>query len=544
MKKLFIYFVVGAALGITACKKSTLQQVNPNNPSPSGSLVAESGIKGFALGIFQKWIADVPGAAGTNIMFIGTNNHAIMGDEVFSPYGNYGMRYTGQTYAITLPNGTKVINPIGTTQEAQLQSTNTRLAGSTNSFLYEWDACYYTNSQANTLLAALDNPALNLSGDAATKKAVLSAWAYWWKGYAYSRVGSMYLAGVITNDLGGAGTTNGNYVDHNAIITEANANFDKAAGILNGIAENSAYDEVMTAVVPSFNDNTDITTPAAWVRMINTYKARNLLANKKVAAMTAADWTAVKTLAEQGSLATDQVFKFGMDPDATNDLSANFFHPFAFMGEGSAFTFVSERLIQDFKPGDQRFTKNFNLLPAAQVNVRSRGLQFGTRWNAIAVEDGGRYATNNSIGIMPLCVSYEEARLMVAEADIRTTDVEAGLKIIDEVRDYQGAGLAHVAGTGLTQAQAIEELRRERRIGLFERGVAFYDARRWGVTAPAAQGGGRANAIVMVPGQLVGSASAQALPCFIEYNYMDYWDVPQNELDFNGALSGSAPIKN
>ncbi|WP_165798520.1 RagB/SusD family nutrient uptake outer membrane protein [Chitinophaga costaii] len=542
MKKLFIYLTICATAGLSACNKDTLQQVDPNSPTPS-SLNTESGIKDFALGVFQKWIADVPGASGSNIMFLGTNNHSILGDEVFSPYGNYGMRYTGQTYSITLPDGTKVINPIGNTQQEQLKSTNTRLSGSTNSFLYEWMACYFTNAQANLLLTSLDNTELKLSGDAATKKAVLSAWAYWWKGFSYSRIGSMYIAGVITNEPGN-GLTNGNFVDHDAIITEANANFDKAIDILNGLTENADYDALMTAIIPTFNDNTDITTPAMWIRMINTYKARNFLANHKVATMTAADWATVKTLASAGSLSSDVVFQFGMDPDATNDLSGNFFHPFAFMGEGAAFTFVSERLIQDFKTGDQRFTKNFELLPAAQVNVRSRGLQFGTRWNAIAIEDGGRYATNNSVGIMPLSVSYEEAALMVAEADIHTDAIEAGLALIDEVRDFQGAGLAHVAGTGLNLAQATEELRRERRIGLFQRGVAFYDARRWGVTAPAAQGGGRAGAIVMVPGQYIGSNAAQALPCFMDYNYMDYWDVPQNELDFNAAATGSAPIKN
>jgi len=37
---------------------------------------------------------------------------------------------------------------------------------------------------------------------------------------------------------------------------------------------------------------------------------------------------------------------------------------------------------------------------------------------------------------------------------------------------------------------------------------------------------------------------AQAVPCFMEYNYLDYWDVPQNELDFNAPASGSAPVKN
>src|SRR5206468_9912930 len=105
------------------------------------------------------------------------------------------------------------------------------------------------------------------------------------------------------------------------------------------------------------------------------------------------------------------------------------------------------------------------------------------------------------------------------------TDIEGGLKLIDAVRTAQGAGLPAVAGMGLTQVQAIEELRRERRIGLFLRGVAFYDARRWGVTDPVSAGGGRNGAIVLVPGSLVGSTAAPAVPTQMDYQYMDYYDV-------------------
>ncbi len=65
---------------------------------------------------------------------------------------------------------------------------------------------------------------ISYNGDAATKKAALQAWAYWWKGYAYSRLGSMYLSGVINNDA--TGGTNSPFIDHNGLIQEANKNFD------------------------------------------------------------------------------------------------------------------------------------------------------------------------------------------------------------------------------------------------------------------------------------------------------------------------------
>lgn len=134
---------------------------------------------------------------------------------------------------------------------------------------------------------------------------------------------------------------------------------------------------------------------------------------------------------------------------------------------------------------------------------------------------------------------------MIAEAKIRTgSDIEGGLALIDQIRDAQDAGLARVASTGLSQADAVEEFRRERRVALYLRGLAFYDARRWGVTAPASAGGGRANANILVPGDLIGSTTATLLPCFINYDFLNYWDVPQNELDFNVAAPGSAPTEN
>jgi len=262
--------------------------------------------------------------------------------------------------------------------------------------------------------------------------------------------------------------------------------------------------------------------------------------------MTAADWQAVLDLANTGIEATDNIFKFGMDPGGTNDVSVGAYHPYAWVSEAIQFEFISERLIQDFKPGDARFTGNFIEFDVPKVNERGRGLQFGTRWNPVYIEDGGRYATAANLGLTPWACSFEENELMKAEALIRTNQLDAGLALVDEVRDFQGAGLAAVSGTGLNQTQAIEELRRERRIGLFLWGTAFYDARRWGVTEPAAQGGGRADAIAMIPGNLLVPAQANAapVPCFFEYNYLDYWDVPQNELDFNTPGPASAPVKN
>lgn len=534
MKKYLIIFALAAVSA--GCKKSDLQLNNPNSPT-SESLKTKVGIEYYALGIFE-----VSGSVFDKSTFF----NSVMGDEQISSVGNFGMRFTEQMTGITLPapyNKT-IPNIFNATQQAQLNSLNNFAAdaSSSNAFQFTWQDAYLSNGQANILIASLDNAALALP---ANEKATLKAWGYWWKGLAYSQIGSLYSKGIINNTADGS--TNANYVTHDAIITEANANFDKAIAILKGISDGDAdYTATMTAITPSFNVTDIPISPSMWVRNCYTYEARNILVNIKTAAISAADLAKVGDLAGKGLIQGDQAFVRGMDVNSTNDLTAGTqAHPFLWNNDdiNPGWLYTSERLIQDFKPGDQRFVKGMRLLSTPQVNIRSRGIQFGSRYTPTAIEDGGYWTTGQAhVGKHFYAGSWEENALMLAEVQIRTDHIEAGLAYIDQVRDAQGAGLAHITGKGLSKSDAIEELRKERRIGLFLRGVAFYDARRWGVTAPAAQGGGRANAIVLVPGDLIGKSTFEPLPCFIEYNYMDYWDVPVDETAYNipaGPVTGN-----
>ena len=126
---------------------------------------------------------------------------------------------------------------------------------------------------------------------------------------------------------------------------------------------------------------------------------------------------------------------------------------------------------------------------------------------------------------------------MKAEALINTGNIPAGLVSINNVRTYQGAGLPALTGT-LNLTDAKEELRRERRVALVFRGVAFYDARRWGVIDDITKGGGRKNAVVL------GANGVVSTHATINYDFLDYWDVPADEFVINPPAAGSAPIKN
>ena len=136
-----------------------------------------------------------------------------------------------------------------------------------------------------------------------------------------------------------------------------------------------------------------------------------------------------------------------------------------------------------------------------------------------------------------LAGSFEENELMKAEAKIQLGDISGGTTIIDGIRSLQGAGLAPLGA--VSKDAALEELRTERRISVLFRGLAFYDARRLGIIDDKSNGGGRANSVVL--SNFTGSTVVNT-KAFINYNYLSYFDVPMNELEFNAPALGSAPV--
>jgi hypothetical protein len=549
MKKILL--TIGVLLTLaTGCNTDDLILINPNSPAPDGTLATESGIKAFAAGILEKSFGFQNGLEGGNsAMFMALGHHMVMGDDIYIPWGNWGWRWSAIYTNIRTPDAVNHAHTLypGMSQQEFMQANNSRAAGEVNSFKYEWIGAYWAIGQCNLLLDKLEED-IQFSGDGAVKKATLQAWAYWWKGYMYSRVGSMYLAGLIVDDFG---QVNPEYVTRQEIIAEANENFDAAADILATLTADDSYVNVMQSIVMTFNNATDVVDPDMWIRAINTYKARNILVNTKVADMTNTEWNAIITLANNGVQEDDNIFTFGMTPDGNNDLSGGFYHPFWVANAAAGWWFVSERLIQEYDPADDRLANDFIFYPDEddwQINVRNRGWGFGTRWEFVDIEEGGRFSTAAGVGQWPLSPTYEENQLMLAEAKIRIgTDIDGGLAHVDAVRDYQGAGLSDVSGTGLNQSQALEQFRRERRVALALRGLSFYDARRWGVTAPEADGGGRTGAMVIVPFSDYDPEDdglPGIYPCYIEYNYMDYWDLPADEIDINAPLEGSPSVKN
>ena len=535
MKTIFKYlFTLLATFAFVSCQDQ-LDVDNPNEPTPT-ALNSESGIYQAATGIyanlfFQNNVGDF------DFLWVAHAMHESMGDAIYIPWGNFSWRWANQPSSITLDDNTVVLPPQEGDQANSLKVRNTRAFTDDNAFGHEWGPVYFVNNTGNLLLSKLEEE-IQMSGNAEVKKNTLRAWAHFWKGWAYSRIGSMFISGLIINE---PGTTNDVFVSNTEIIAEADKQFEAAISILQSLSDGDDYATVLTSVIPRHMVfNGQYPTPAAWIRNIKTLQARNLLVNKKDKDKTNADWNAIKTKADAGMQAGD--FTFVIKNDDNNWLFTAWVPARLLLG----WHFASERLIQDFKtiPDiiddtedfeilDQRMARNFSVLSSPQVNRAGRGIQYGTRFGFVE----GEYAsTVKGKGNIYLGASYEENELMKAEALINTGQIDEGLDIVDAVRTYQQADLDPVANTGLNLAAAKEELRRERRVGLLLRGLPFYDARRWGVTDPVSAGGGRSGVVVL---DAVGELNTNAT---FDYKYMDYFDIPANELDFNPPSAGSAPV--
>jgi hypothetical protein len=468
--------------------------------------------------------------------------HEQMGDVVGAEAANAFMNQIGCPNRVTLDNGTVVVNPSQpNTQYALLRAANNNAQGGSNTTFYEWAYMYNMIAAANEILATVDKTTFTGTG-AATKKATFQAWAYWWKGYAYSRIGSTYYAGLIQNAATSEASTNGNYVTKEAIITEANSNFDKAVTALSAASSATDYSATLGRLIPTFlqKGKGGVLTIDMWKRSINTMKARNILVNTPRASMSASQWSAILTLANDGVRATDLIFT------ARTYANGSFIENTVADKTGQAATTgstntykLSERWVQDFVAGDKRKDQNVITLASVGLFNTDRGNSFNTRYS---LKYGGNGLAgvitwaNNVIGANEITIAgtYEENELMKAEALIMTGQIDKGAESIDAVRTYQGAGLTAL-GAGLTQAAAYEQLRRERRIALAFKGLSFYDARRWDIIAPDKSRTG----VTVV--SVTGAVSTNAT---IVYGFLDYWDVPDNELAYNPALAGSAPTKN
>ena len=560
IKILYLGFFAALVMFSTSCQKD-LEVGNTNSPTLSGNVTEENGLTKLAQGgIYLNGLNYGNGWLGDSYFSLPRGYHELMGDIIGGGEGS-----NNQITTIPAPQSIKLSatvtldNP--SPNPAIIRAYNSRAASAqgNNALMYEWMSMYAMQQACNNVIALADK--VTYTGDKATKIATIKAWSYFWKGWAYAQIGTMYYAGIITDT---AGKTSSNYVSHDAVVARSNYYYDLAVTTLGSASNTSDYTTILGKLIPSSSQvgNGQVMTKDMWVRNINTLKARNILLNKMSTfvngvagvtisknsfsgSMTSADWNTILTLTANGVKSTDFVLT-GRTSDINNWFSVNGGTASALSNnKASSGTFkISERFVQEFSEGDKRKASNFKT--GYQF---THGLSFGTRWSmnpdwqTTDLPGGGTiegvysYGTKN-VGEYELIIaaSYEENAMMQAEANIQLGNIATGLGFIDAVRTYQGAGLA--AASAVTKTEALTLLTKERRVALAYRGLSFYDARRWGWTYPVANGGGRYGATVFDVKEVVWTNAT------INYNYMDYWDVPGDEFELNAPSGSSVAIKN
>ena len=539
----------------SSCKKK-LNVENPNAPTFGVNVNSETGVAAYAKGVvYWNGFNYGDGWLGDSYFSLPWGYHELMGDVVGGGQGS-----NNQTTTMGVPDKfvADPANPSTTTFTNPspqalgiIRSFNTSAAtaNGNNALYYEWTNMYAMISGCNQTLENLGS--ISLSADKAN---TVKAWCYWWKGYAYAQLGTLYYAGLIVNE---SNTIVSKFLKQSDIIAESNRNLNLVSTTLGAISNQGDYSVMISKLIPEqcqVGKGIPLSS-AEWIRTVNTMLARNILLNhlapfvngnpnatitkSTIPVMTTADWQQIITLCTNGVQQSDKVF--------TGRTSANssFFHPnwgsVAGMLTASNQTTtykLSERLVQQFKAGDAR-RANFSIANGtffgdANTNTTRYSVVDGVTAGLTGIPIlGSRQVGKLEIYIGP---TYEENQLMLAEANIRTTNINTGVGFINNVRAYLGSGVAPL-GAGLTLSQALNELTMERLAGLALRGLSYYDIRRWGWTYSIANGGGRYGCTLLFGGNVYTNAT-------LDYNYMDYWDVPADEIDKNPPSADSAPVKN
>ena len=552
---LYILAVAVIMLVSSSCTKQ-LDVKDPNDPTFAGNVNSEAGIAAYAKGsVYWNGFNYGDGWLGDSYFSLPWGYRELMGDVIGGGQGS-----NNQTTTMGVPDSF-VADP---SNAAATTFTNTSpqalgiirgfndpasTANGNNALYYEWTNMYAMINGCNTALENLGS----ISTLSADKAKTVQAWCYWWKGYAYAQLGSMYYAGLIQDK---SATINNKYVDHNAIIAESNKQLNLALTTLSSISNQGDYATMLTELIPTQNQVGLGKTPstAQFIKSINTMLARNILVNKlapfvngstsasiakaSIPAMTAADWAAVTTYANAGIQQGDYVFT-GRSSAGNSFFSANAGTVASIAAASNQNTTykVSERLVANFGAGDARLA-NFSTADGvfygdANTNTTRYSLVDGAAKGLTVPVLGSKQPGGIEVYIGP---SYEENALMLAEAKIRSNDVAGGVALINAVRTYQKAGVAALA-TSISATAALTELTKERGAALAFRGLSWFDARRWGWTYSTTNGGGRYGATLIFNKVVYTNAT-------LNFNFMDYWDVPTDETGKNAPATGSAAVKN
>ena len=494
---LFLLLVV-----FSSCEDG-LDVTNPNEPTPE-VLNTEQGIERQALGLWNN------GGGWTEwVIWMLLEG---MGDNVVQPWGNFDWNaFVLPIEEIAFSDGETIkvsaVRGAGRTQEESIDFVNDRNV-SQGSIDQMWIVAYAQINDANLLLQALDE-GVSFTGDAAAKESAYRSWANYWKAFSYMQVGLLYEGGLIVDE---PGQTNENFADNSELIAESNRLFDAA---LQG-ADN--FNIISNIAIPGiFPTNV---TPESYRQTINTLKARNILLSQRREDVSGEEWQEILSLTQNGL--TSNVGTFVVESDESTFLAAV---TARFRLATNVWHRVSPRVIQVMAENNDNRLNNFFFADAGGNFDNETVIQHvNSPWITV---DGSPYASTTA-GAPQYFVSAEENLLMQAEAQLALGNPGEAGALIDQARAMQDAGLPAVGNA------TLNDIKNERKVGLFMRALAFYDARRFGNLDPKAEGGGVRDVWVYKVDPSTGAARNNLdEEADIYFNFIDYLPIPDVETDFN-----------
>ncbi|MDI6401623.1 hypothetical protein QLX67_06425 [Balneolaceae bacterium ANBcel3] len=474
-----------------ACEDG-LDVVNPNEPTPD-IVENEEGLKRLARGVYSKgdgWFE-----------WVTWQIHEHMADNAVAPWINWNFnRFHGNVLEIHFSDGTRVspveMDAFSRTQPDWVNQINAREDPSDSGVQFEWQSMYRINNEANLILQTLEN-GVNFLGNAEEKERGYAAWAYFWKGYAYSRIGLAYELGLIVDEYN---QTNSDYKTPEEMIEESNRMLQLAIDHApNGI------DAIIEDVNPAIF-NTSIT-EESFIQACNTLIARNLLSVKKRDELTTQDWQEIQGYAQNGLTSNAGTFRISSD-EATHLVAIT-----ATWRIANDWLRPSARVVQAASQDGDARADLFPISEFATFMNRISQPNVNSPHTALAPYGG------TAPGLPLYLTSAEENMLILAEVELALGDASAAAGYIDAVRDMQETGLPAL-GTA-----TVEDLRRERRIALFMRNTGFYDARRFGELDGCVD-----NLWVYRVGDDGLELDENATIC---YGFLEHLPVPAHETTFN-----------
>ena len=260
----------------SSCKKQ-LDVKDPNDPTFAGNVNSEVGLAAYAKGgIYWNGFNYGDGWLGDSYFSLPWGYHELMGDIVGGGQGS-----NNQTTTMGVPDNLQAdpADPATVFVNAAPQAssiirgfnTSAATANANNALYYEWVNMYAMINSCNLTLENLG--AVSLTADKAN---TVKAWCYWWKGYAYAQIGTMYYAGLIVDK---SGTIVNTYVSQDKIIAESNKNLNLAMTTLKAISNQGDYGSMIAQLIPTqCQVGLGVALSSSqWIKTINTNYTLNLV---------------------------------------------------------------------------------------------------------------------------------------------------------------------------------------------------------------------------------------------------------------------------